>query len=187
MCHLQMGIFSIMKHKSFTINMLTSNLHFIKIIFQVIPQLVLHKCPLAPRLMHRMIIFLNILNNITFIQFFFFAWACDYNQLLFLQLDSAQHEPPSFQSYQQKRNTSHECDLIRCLQRKHSSCPEVQKNVLKEEALVIMGEASKEEIEGLSSHVQIYKIKSNEASLEELLSWVRSARVFKKRALKSEC
>ena len=63
---------------------------------------------------------------------------------------------------------------------------EVQKNVLKEEVLVIMEEASKEEIEGLSRHLQIYKINSNEASTEEFLSWVRSVRVFKKRSRKSE-
>ena len=44
--------------------------------------------------------------------------------------------------------------------------PEMQKNVLKEEALVIMEEAIKEEIEGLSRHVQIHKIDSNEASAE---------------------
>ena len=31
------------------------------------------------------------------------------------------------------------------------------------------------------------KINSNEASAEEILSWVRSVRVFKSRARKSEC
>ena len=57
--------------------------------------------------------------------------------------------------------------------------PEVQKKVLKEEALEIIEYARKEVIKGLNRHVQIHKINLNEASIEELLSWVRSVRMFK--------
>ena len=49
-----------------------------------------------------------------------------------------------------------------------------------------MEEASKEEIEGLSRHVQTYRINLNETSAEEMMSWVRSVRVFKSRARNSE-
>ena len=38
----------------------------------------------------------------------------------------------------------------------------------------------KDVIKGLSRCIQIHKLKVNEVSIEELLSWVRSARVFKK-------
>ena len=63
---------------------------------------------------------------------------------------------------------------------------EVQLKVFKEEVEVIMEEANAEEIEGLSRHVQTHKINSNEAISEEIFSWVRSVRVFKSRARKSE-
>ena len=49
-----------------------------------------------------------------------------------------------------------------------------------------MEEAEKDVIKGLSRCVQIHKLKVNEVSTEELLSWVRSARVFKKRAGKNK-
>ena len=78
----------------------------------------------------------------------------------------------------------HECWKRRCVVL-HD--PEVQKKVLKEEVLVIMEEASEEAIEGLNRHVQIHTINLNEASVEELLSWVRSVRAFKKRACKNKC
>ena len=60
--------------------------------------------------------------------------------------------------------------------------PEVQRKVLKEEVLAIMEEIEKYVVKGLSRHVQIHKLKVNEVSTEELLSWVRSARVFEKRS-----
>ena len=58
--------------------------------------------------------------------------------------------------------------------------------MLKEEVEVIMEETNKEEIEGLSRHVQTYAINSNEATVEEMFLWVRSVRFFKRRAQKSE-
>ena len=60
--------------------------------------------------------------------------------------------------------------------------PEVKKMVLKEEVLVIIEETEKDTIKGLSRQVQIHKLNLNEALTEDLLSWVRSTRVFKKRA-----
>lgn len=76
-----------------------------------------------------------------------------------------------------------------CWKRRYvaSHNPEVQKKLLKEEVLVIIEEASKEEIKGLSRYVQIHKIDLNEASTEEMLSWARSVRAFKKRAYKNKC
>ena len=62
----------------------------------------------------------------------------------------------------------------------------MQRKVLKEEVLVIMDEVEKDVIKGLSGYVQINRLNVNEASLDELLSWVRSARFFKKRAGKNK-
>ena len=77
----------------------------------------------------------------------------------------------------------HECWKRRCVVLHN---PEVQKKVLKEESLKIMVEACKEEVEGLRRYVAVHKINLNAASVDEILSWVRSVRVFKKRACKSE-
>ena len=55
--------------------------------------------------------------------------------------------------------------------------PEVQLKALKEEVKVIMKEEDSEEIEGLSMHVQMNKINSNEATAEEMLLCVRNIRV----------
>ena len=63
----------------------------------------------------------------------------------------------------------HECWKRRCVILHNR---EVQKKVLKEEVLVIMEEAEKYVIKGLSRYVQIHKINLNEACTEELLSWV---------------
>ena len=64
--------------------------------------------------------------------------------------------------------------------------PEVQQKVLKEEVEAIMEGANKEEIEELRRYVQTNAINSNLATAEEIFSWVRSIRVFKRRAQKSE-
>ena len=64
--------------------------------------------------------------------------------------------------------------------------PEVQQNLLKEEVSVIMEEAIKEEIEGLSRCVKIHKNNLNEASAEDFYSWIRSVIFFESRARKSE-
>ena len=49
-----------------------------------------------------------------------------------------------------------------------------------------MEETEKDIIKRLSRHAQIHKLNLNEASTEELLSWVWSVRVFKKRAGKNK-
>ena len=56
--------------------------------------------------------------------------------------------------------------------------------MLKYEVLAIIEEASKEEVEGLRRYVEAHSTNLNEASAEEMLSWARSVRVFKKRASK---
>ena len=38
---------------------------------------------------------------------------------------------------------------------------------------------------GLRRHVEVHKMNVNNATIEEILSWIRSARVFKKRATKN--
>ena len=49
-----------------------------------------------------------------------------------------------------------------------------------------MDETNKDVIKELSGYVQMHRLKVNEASIDKLLSWVRSARVFKKRVGKNE-
>ena len=48
------------------------------------------------------------------------------------------------------------------------------------------GRNRKDVIKGLSRHVQMHELKVNAVSTDELLSWVRSARVFKKRVGKNK-
>ena len=62
----------------------------------------------------------------------------------------------------------------------------MQKRVLKNEVLMMMEEAEKDAIKGLNRHVQVHKLSVNEVSIEELLSWVRSLRGFKKRVGKNK-
>ena len=57
--------------------------------------------------------------------------------------------------------------------------------MLKEDVLAIIEEASKDEVVGLRRHVEFHKMDVNDAIVEEILSWVRSIRVFKRRATKS--
>ena len=64
--------------------------------------------------------------------------------------------------------------------------PDVQKKVLKEEALAIMEEAINDEVEGLRICVEVHNVNLKSASVEEMLSWARSVRIFKNRACKSE-
>ena len=48
-----------------------------------------------------------------------------------------------------------------------------------------MEEAIKEEMERLKRYVEVYVINVNNASVDDILLWVRSARVFKSRSRKS--
>ena len=58
--------------------------------------------------------------------------------------------------------------------------------MLKDEALAIIEETSKEEAEGLRRHVEVHSMNVNISLVVEMLSWVRSTTVFKKRSCKSK-
>ena len=75
-----------------------------------------------------------------------------------------------------------ECWKRRCV-RLHS--PEVQKKVLKEDAIALLEDARKDEVKGLKRYVEVHRIEVNEATNDELLSWITSVRIFKKRAKKN--
>ena len=62
----------------------------------------------------------------------------------------------------------------------------MQKKVLKDKALVIIEDASKEEVEGLRRHVEVHSMNVNISLVVEMLSWVCSTPVFKKRSCKSK-
>ena len=64
--------------------------------------------------------------------------------------------------------------------------PEVKEKVSKEEKLAITEESSKEEVEGLRRHVEVYKMSLIATLAEEILSWIRSVSVLKKGECKSE-
>ena len=57
--------------------------------------------------------------------------------------------------------------------------------MLKDEELAIIEEPSKEEVEGLRRKFEVHSMTVNFTSVEEVLAWVRSARMFKKRSFKN--
>ena len=59
--------------------------------------------------------------------------------------------------------------------------PAVQRKFLWEIVAVIKKEVNKGKVEGLRIHAEVHRMNENEASEEEILSWVRSVRIFKKR------
>ena len=63
--------------------------------------------------------------------------------------------------------------------------PEVHIEVLKDEVLNTLEEASEEEVEGLKIYVEVRTMNVNNASVDEILLRVRSARAFKRRTGKS--
>ena len=75
-----------------------------------------------------------------------------------------------------------ECWKRRCI-RLHS--PEVQMKVLKEDAIVLLDDSRKDEVKGLKRHVEVNRIDVNEATNDQLVSWIKSVRIFKKRAKKN--
>ena len=76
----------------------------------------------------------------------------------------------------------HECWKHRCVVL-HD--PEAQMKVLKDEALNVLEEANKEEVEGFKRHVEVHTMNVSDVSADETLSWVRSKRAFERRAVKS--
>ena len=57
--------------------------------------------------------------------------------------------------------------------------------VLKEDAIALLDDARKDEVKGLKRNVEVYRIDVNEATNDQLLSWIKSVRIFKKRAKKN--
>ena len=76
----------------------------------------------------------------------------------------------------------HECWKIRCVVL-HG--PDVQKETLKEDVLAAIEEASKDIVVGLRRHAEVHNMNENNGTIVEMMSWVRSARVFKRRTIKS--
>ena len=58
--------------------------------------------------------------------------------------------------------------------------------IFQDDTVEIIEEASKGEVEGLSSHAEVCSIIAREVSEEEILSWIRSVRMFKKIASKNK-
>ena len=54
--------------------------------------------------------------------------------------------------------------------------------VLKEDAIALLDDARKDEVKGLKIHVEVHSIDVNEATNYQLVSWIKSFRMFKKRA-----
>ena len=63
--------------------------------------------------------------------------------------------------------------------------PEVQIKVSKDEALNILEEESKEEVEGLKRHVEVPTMNVNNVSVDGIFLWVRGVRACKRRDGKS--
>ena len=63
--------------------------------------------------------------------------------------------------------------------------PDAQKKELKEDALATIEEASKDQVIGVRRHVEVCNMSENNGAIEEMMSWVRSVRVFKRRVTKS--
>ena len=64
--------------------------------------------------------------------------------------------------------------------------PRSEKKSVDKRSVDSRGRSRKDAIKGLKIHVQVHNLSANEVSIEELLSWVRSARVFKKKAGKNK-
>ena len=78
-------------------------------------------------------------------------------------------------------NYYHGCWKRRCVV---SNSLDAQRMALKEDVLAMIEEASKYEVGWLKRHVEVHKMSGNEGTIEELVSWVRSVRVFNRRATK---
>ena len=72
-----------------------------------------------------------------------------------------------------------ECWKRRCV-RLHS--PEVKMKVLKEDAMALLDDAGKDEVKGLKRYSEVNSMDLNEATNDQLVSWIKSVRIFKKRA-----
>ena len=57
--------------------------------------------------------------------------------------------------------------------------PEVQMELLKEDAISVLDDARRGEVHGLKRHVEVIRIDVDEAANYQLLSWIKSVRIFK--------
>ena len=57
--------------------------------------------------------------------------------------------------------------------------------VLKEDAIVLFDHVRKDEAKGLKRRVEVNSADVNEATSDQLVSWIKSFRIFKKRAKKN--
>ena len=61
--------------------------------------------------------------------------------------------------------------------------PKEQMKVLQDEVLNILEKASKEEMKGLKTHVEVHAINVINESVDEMVLWVKCTRVFKSIAI----
>ena len=73
----------------------------------------------------------------------------------------------------------HECWKKRCVVLHE---PEVQSKVLQNQVLAIVQALRKEEAVGLREFSEVHSMNAHEISVEEMLLWVRSVRIFKKKS-----
>ena len=57
--------------------------------------------------------------------------------------------------------------------------------VLKEDVIALLDDARKDEVKGLKRYVEVHSIDVNKATNDQLVSWIKSVKIFKKRAKKS--
>ena len=62
---------------------------------------------------------------------------------------------------------------------------EVQMKVLKEYEIALLDDARKYEVKGLKRRVEVNVTGINEVMNDQLVSWIKSVRIFKKRAKKN--
>ena len=74
-----------------------------------------------------------------------------------------------------------ECWKRRCV-RLHRL--EVQKKLLKEDAMALLDNSKKDEVKGLKTHVEVNSIDVNEATNDKLVSWIKKCSNFQEKSEK---
>ena len=62
---------------------------------------------------------------------------------------------------------------------------EVQIKCLTEDSIALLDDDRKDEVKGLKTYAEINSVDVNEATNDQLVSWIKSVRIFKKRAKKN--
>ena len=57
--------------------------------------------------------------------------------------------------------------------------------VLKEDAIALLDDSRKAEVKGLKTYVEVHRIDVNGATNDQLLSWIKSMKILKKRTKKN--